>query len=168
MDANPKAPEARAPTATSQPPDAVPRRQVEEEERVSSFDSPKHGPTLSTSTSSFEALDPHDPNLSHLASLMFSHTSNYLQGELSAVLEDYTLLEQMNRATITKYADMRQIGGSVSRALKDLNDKYLALQPYLEQIDQIEDSVTKLEAAAYKLDAYSKRLETKFKSLEKK
>lgn len=24
-------------------------------------DSPMHGPTLSTSTSSFEALDPHDP-----------------------------------------------------------------------------------------------------------
>lgn len=91
-----------------------------------------------------------------------------MQGELSAVLEDYTLLEQMNKATITKYADMRQIGGSVNRALKDLNEKYLALYPYLEQIDQIEDSVTKLEAAAYKLDAYSKRLEAKFKSLEKK
>lgn len=87
---------------------------------------------------------------------------------MSAVLEDYALLEQMNKATITKYADMRQIGGSVSRALKDLNEKYLALQPYLDQIDQIEDSVTKLEAAAYKLDAYSKRLEAKFKSLEKK
>ncbi|XP_066976496.1 biogenesis of lysosome-related organelles complex 1 subunit 2 [Macrobrachium rosenbergii] len=140
----------------------------EEDERLSDFGSPKRGPTLSTSTSSFEALDPHDPNLSHLATLMFSHTSNYLQGELSAVLEDYTLLEQMNRSTITKYGDMRQIGGSVSRALKDLNEKYVALQPYLDQIDQIDDSVTKLEAAAYKLDAYSKRLEAKFKSLEKK
>lgn len=43
-----------------------------------------------------------------------------------------------------------------------------SLQPYLDQIDQIEDSVTKLEQAAYKLDAYSKRLEAKFKSLEKR
>lgn len=168
METNQKEPEGREPATNNQPPDALPRNLLDEEERLSSFGSPKHGPTLSTSTSSFEALDPHDPNLSHLASLMFSHTSNYLQGELSAVLEDYTLLEQMNRATITKYSDMRQIGGSVSRALKDLNEKYLALQPYLEQIDQIEDSVTKLEAAAYKLDAYSKRLETRFKSLEKK
>ncbi|CAL4213518.1 unnamed protein product, partial [Meganyctiphanes norvegica] len=140
----------------------------EEEDHLSTFDSPKRGPTLSTSTSSFEALDPHDPNLSHLATTMFSHTSNYLKGELSAVLEDYTLLEQMNRATITKYADMHQIAGSVSRSAKDLNEKYIALQPYLDQIDQIEDSVTKLEAAAYKLDAYSKRLEAKFKSIEKK
>ena len=33
-----------------------------------------------------------------------------------------------------------------------------SLQPYLEQIDQIEESVASLEQAAYKLDAYSKRL----------
>ena len=33
-----------------------------------------------------------------------------------------------------------------------------SLQPFLDQIDQIEDSVTSLEQAAYKLDAYSKRL----------
>ena len=32
------------------------------------------------------------------------------------------------------------------------------LQPYLVQIDQIEESVANLEQAAYKLDAYSKRL----------
>lgn len=43
-----------------------------------------------------------------------------------------------------------------------------SLQPYLDQIDQIEDSVIKLEQAAYKLDAYSKRLEAKFKALEKR
>ena len=49
------------------------------EQKESTHGSPRKGPTLSTSTSSFEALDPHDPNLSHLASLMFSQTSNYLQ-----------------------------------------------------------------------------------------
>lgn len=78
------------------------------------------------------------------------------------------MLEQMNRATITKYADLRQITSSVGRSLDELNSKYLGLQPYLDQIDQIEDSVTKLEAAAYKLDAYARRLEDKFKTLEKK
>ena len=31
-------------------------------------DSPRRGPTLSTSTSSFEALDPHDPELSQVRS----------------------------------------------------------------------------------------------------
>lgn len=64
----------------------------------------------------------------------------------------------MNRVTISKYSDMKQIAGNVTKALKDLNDKYKCLRPYLDQIDQVEDSVTKLEQAAYKLDAYSKRL----------
>ncbi|GLH08489.1 hypothetical protein R5R35_013668 [Gryllus longicercus] len=131
-------------------------------------DSPKKGPTLSTSTSSFEALDPHDPNLSRLATTMFQKTADYLYGELTATQDDYRLLEAMNQATIAKYSDMKQIASNVARTVADLNDRYRSLQPYLEQIDQIEDSVTKLEQAAYKLDAYSKRLEAKLKNLEKR
>jgi len=42
------------------------------------------------------------------------------------------------------------------------------LRGYLDQIDQIEDSVGKLEHAAFALDAYTIRLENKFKSLEKR
>ncbi len=33
-----------------------------------------------------------------------------------------------------------------------------SLQPYLDQINQIEEQVTALEQAAYKLDSYSKKL----------
>lgn len=33
-----------------------------------------------------------------------------------------------------------------------------SLQPYLDQINQIEEQVSALEQAAYKLDAYSKKL----------
>lgn len=43
-------------------------------------ESPKKGPTLSTSTSSFEPLDPHDPNISRLANDMFQKTADYLLG----------------------------------------------------------------------------------------
>lgn len=32
------------------------------------------------------------------------------------------------------------------------------LEPYLEQIEKVEESVASLEQAAYRLDAYSKRL----------
>ncbi|KAL1491272.1 hypothetical protein ABEB36_011892 [Hypothenemus hampei] len=128
----------------------------------------KKGPTLSTSTSSFEALDPHDPNLSRLANTLFSKTSEYLYGELTSTLDDYKLLENMNRATIAKYSDMKHIANNISKNVTELNSKYELLLPLLEQIDQIEDSVMKLEQAAYKLDAYTKRLEAKFKNLEKK
>uniref|UniRef100_A0A0A9YCA1 Biogenesis of lysosome-related organelles complex 1 subunit 2 n=1 Tax=Lygus hesperus TaxID=30085 RepID=A0A0A9YCA1_LYGHE len=131
-------------------------------------DSPKRGPTLSTSTSSFEALDPHDPNLSKLATAMFEKTSDYLIGELTLTQEDYKLLEAMNNSTVTKYSDMKQIAANIGKSLHELNSKYESLRPMLEQIDQIEDSVNKLEQAAYKLDNYSKRLEAKFKALEKR
>merc|ERR1711971_938396 len=128
--------------------------------------SPKKGPTLSTSTSSFEALDPHDPQLNLLASTMFSKTADWIAGELESTSAEYQLLEQMNRVTCTKYTDMHQVTQNVSKGVSDLNNKYAELQPFLEQIDQIDESVSRLEQAAYKLDAYSKRLEAKFKTLE--
>lgn len=81
------------------------------------------GPTLSTSTSSFEALDPHDPNLSRLATTMFNKTSDYLYGELTASLDDYRLLENMNRTTITKYSDMKHIAANVAKSMHELNEK---------------------------------------------
>ena len=74
----------------------------------------------------------------------------------------------MNRVTATKYSDMEQITANIARGMSNLNLQYGQLQPYLEQIDQIDESVARLEAAAFKLDAYSKRLEAKFKSLEKR
>lgn len=122
--------------------------------------------TLSTSTSSFEALDPHDLHLNQLASIAFAKSSDWISGELEATSEEYELLEKMNRLTATKYSDMRQITGNVAKGISGLNDKYKELQPYIDQIDQIDASVQQLETAAFKLDAYSKRLEAKFKDLE--
>ena len=57
----------------------------------------KTGPTLSTSTSSFEALDPHDPHLNHLASLMFSKSADWINSELESTSEDYKLVKQLNQ-----------------------------------------------------------------------
>lgn len=86
-------------------------------------DSPKKGPTLSTSTSSFEALDPHDPNLSRLATKMFQKTGDFISSELTGPLEDYKLLENMNRATISKYSDMQQITENLASSTAELNGK---------------------------------------------
>ncbi|KAF3428947.1 hypothetical protein E2986_00144 [Frieseomelitta varia] len=129
--------------------------------------SPKRGTTLSTSTSSFEALDPHDPNLSRLANTMFQKTGEYLQEELTSTHADYRLLERLNKETIAKYTELKTISSSVAQSLDSLNEKYKKLQPILDNINEIDDSVTKLEQAAYKLAAYSKRLEMKFKDIEK-
>ena len=72
------------------------------------------------------------------------------------------------RVTATKYSDMEQITANISKGMNQLNGKYQDLQPFLDQIDQIDQSVARLEQAAFKLDSYSKRLETKFQSLEKR
>ncbi|XP_055690605.1 biogenesis of lysosome-related organelles complex 1 subunit 2 [Lutzomyia longipalpis] len=138
------------------------------EECAGVTDSPKKGPTLSTSTSSFEALDPHDPNLSRLATKMFQKTGDFISSELTGPLEDYKLLENMNRATISKYSDMQQITENLSASTAELNVKLEELMPYLQQIDEIDATVTKIEVAAYKLDAYTQQLEAKFKSLTQK
>lgn len=81
------------------------------------------GPTLSTSTSSFEALDPHDPNLSRLANTVFSKTSEYLYGELTSTLDDYRLLEQMNKTVITKYSDMKYLAVNIRKSMGELQEK---------------------------------------------
>ncbi|XP_034657274.1 biogenesis of lysosome-related organelles complex 1 subunit 2 [Drosophila subobscura] len=126
------------------------------------LDSPLHGPTLSSS-SSFEALARHDPNLSRLATHMFQKTEEYITHELNAPLEDYRLLEEMNKATIAKYKDMRQIAENLNVSTSELSLKFQQLAPLMQQIDEISDTVDKLEAAAYKLDAYSIALENRVK-----
>lgn len=93
-------------------------------------DSPRGGPTLSTSTSSFEALDPHDSNLSRLATKAFDKTSTYVTHELNSSIEDYKLLENMNRATISKYSDMQQITENLASSSIQLKEKFDNLVMY--------------------------------------
>ncbi|XP_077999324.1 biogenesis of lysosome-related organelles complex 1 subunit 2-like [Glandiceps talaboti] len=108
------------------------------------------------------------PSVDDMCQDMFMKLEEYLKGDLAATCEDYKLLEKMNRLTIHKYSEMRQMTSSIATSMQTLNDRYKSLQPYLDQIDQVEESVANLEQAAYRLDAYSKRLETKFKQLEKR
>ncbi|KAK3586107.1 hypothetical protein CHS0354_033227 [Potamilus streckersoni] len=111
---------------------------------------------------------PAPPDVVELCKETFKRTAEYLRGEFEGTVDDYKLLETMNKITIAKYSEMKQIAGNVANSLQDLNEKYKSMQPFLDQIDQIEDNISTLEQAAYRLDAYSKRLEAKFKSLEKR
>ncbi|KAJ7986553.1 hypothetical protein DPEC_G00341050 [Dallia pectoralis] len=115
-----------------------------------------------------EAVEPAEPDINELCTDMFDKMAVFLQGELTGTCEDYRLLENMNKLTSLKYMEMKDISINISRNLQDLNHKYASLQPYLDQINQIEEQVSSLEQAAYKLDTYSKKLEAKFKKLEKR
>uniref|UniRef100_A0A3P8UZM0 Biogenesis of lysosomal organelles complex-1, subunit 2 n=2 Tax=Cynoglossus semilaevis TaxID=244447 RepID=A0A3P8UZM0_CYNSE len=115
-----------------------------------------------------EAVEPAEPDINELCTDMFEKMAIFLQGELTGTCEDYRLLENMNKLTSLKYMEMKDISINISRNLQDLNNKYASLQPYLDQINQIEEQVSSLEQSAYKLDAYSKKLEARFKKLEKR
>ncbi|XP_013856346.1 biogenesis of lysosome-related organelles complex 1 subunit 2 [Austrofundulus limnaeus] len=115
-----------------------------------------------------EAVEPAESDINELCSEMFDKMALFLQGELTATCEDYRLLENMNKLTSLKYMEMKDISVNISCNLQDLNNKYASLQPYLDQINKIEEQVSSLEQAAYKLDAYSKKLEARFKKLEKR
>ena len=79
--------------------------------------------TLSTSTSSYEPLETHDPHLNKLAVTMFDKVSDYLQAELTSSESEYQLLEQMNKVTTARYQDMRLIAANVGKGILELNEK---------------------------------------------
>ncbi|CAI7999595.1 Biogenesis of lysosome-related organelles complex 1 subunit 2 [Geodia barretti] len=98
---------------------------------------------------------------------MFEKVAEYLNGELAATSEEYALLQRLNQITLNKYQDMTALASRLNEVSQRLNDKFVSLQPYCDQIDQVEASVSALEQTAYRLDAYCKRLEGKFRDLEK-
>lgn len=118
-----------------------------------------------------------DEEASDLCKEMFGRVSDYLSGELAATESEYQLLRQLNQISLAKYADMTELSGRLNEVAQRLNDKceplpiaalvrhlipppfsVASLQPYCEQIDQVEASVSALEQTAYRLDAYCKRL----------
>lgn len=99
-------------------------------------DSPLHGPTLSTSTSSFEALDPHDPNLSRLATKMFQKTNEYVEHELNTCHQDYRLLENLNRVSLSKYSGMNQIAENLLQSSNGLKMNFEDLVSIFGYADQ--------------------------------
>lgn len=54
---------------------------------------------------------------------MFSKTSEYLYGELTSTLDDYRLLEHMNKAVITKYSDMKYLAINIRKSMGELQEK---------------------------------------------
>ncbi|XP_064399155.1 biogenesis of lysosome-related organelles complex 1 subunit 2-like [Halichondria panicea] len=126
--------------------------------------------TEEESASAVEASQeiPPSPEYRELARDMFEKITEYLNGELSATSEEYQLLHRLNQMTIAKYSDMTSLATRLNEVSESLNDKFVSLQPYCDQIDQVESSVSALEQTAYRLDAYCKRLEAKFKEFEKR
>lgn len=112
--------------------------------------------------------DDSEAKIHELADDLYKKTSVYVQSELESTLDEYKLLEEMNKKTASKYKDMKQVTDNVNQSITDLEKNYSRLEPFLSQINDLEEKVVKLEEVAYSVDSYTKRLEAKFKSLEKR
>ena len=108
-----------------------------------------------------------DAKINSLSDNLFQKTANYVKAELEVTLDDYRLLEAMNKSAAEKYRSMSGLSENVAQSVSELSSSYEQLTPYLEKIDALDEKVTRLEELAYAVDSYSKRLETRFKALEK-
>lgn len=102
--------------------------------------SPCHGPTLSTSTSSFELREPYDAKLGKMATKAFDKINTYVIHDMDTTMDNYKVLEQMNRSCETKYSDMQQISENLlasSHQLKEKFESLVLLHPNLHPNKQI-------------------------------
>ncbi|KAK0400207.1 hypothetical protein QR680_003404 [Steinernema hermaphroditum] len=101
-----------------------------------------------------------------LSAEMHNKVSAYIQGQIEGTIDDYKLLEDMNKTSTQRYADMKQVTKRVSEKITELNKKYDAIHPFLDQIDEIDQATKRLEEAAAVLGNYVSGLETRFRSLQ--
>uniref|UniRef100_A0A1I7YMI1 Biogenesis of lysosome-related organelles complex 1 subunit 2 n=1 Tax=Steinernema glaseri TaxID=37863 RepID=A0A1I7YMI1_9BILA len=101
-----------------------------------------------------------------LSAEMHNKVSMYIQGQIEGTIDDYKLLEDMNKTSAQRYADMKQVTKRVSEKINELNKKAEDIRPYLEQIDEIDQATKRLEEATAVLDNYVLGLETRFRSLQ--
>ena len=133
-------------------------------------DSENHGPNSSNDIDSFERSKTNKQlnNLNQLTQDLFKKMNVYLQGEVESTIQDYSLLQEMNVVTSERYEKMLQTAKNVGDTLYGINSKIRELQPYLHQIEEIEQNVLILEKTANKLDTYTKQLEERFQKIEKR
>jgi hypothetical protein len=96
--------------------------------------------------------------------VMLANLSRYLQGELSLSLDDYHLLQSINKATASRYRLIAGDAAGLPHIFRQLQEKVDALRPHMERVAAIEARVDRIHLAASRLDVATQRIETKYSS----
>ena len=76
----------------------------------------------------------------------------------AASVEDYKLLERLNKMATENFSDLTNKTKEVSASIQQIQDKAKEIQPCLDEIDVLESSASELLNTAQLLDDYSKRV----------
>ncbi|GMT24045.1 hypothetical protein PFISCL1PPCAC_15342, partial [Pristionchus fissidentatus] len=125
--------------------------EINERASVSQPSSPPPGPTHEIAKLADEAQD---------------RLSALLHAQISSTVEEYKLIEEMNKVTAKRYEDMKIVAEGVGEKLKKLDISYDAIRPYLRQVHELDEGTKRLEDALTKMENYVTNLEQKLSNLK--
>eukprot|EP00475_Leptophrys_vorax_P007307 TRINITY_DN14625_c0_g1_i1.p3 TRINITY_DN14625_c0_g1~~TRINITY_DN14625_c0_g1_i1.p3 ORF type:complete len:123 (-),score=26.20 TRINITY_DN14625_c0_g1_i1:125-493(-) len=91
--------------------------------------------------------------------------SKYMESELRVATESYRYLGELNIAAAGTYENVLTRARSMSSSLQEIQQAYDKFQPYLNQIDELEHSISMLEKTVARLDTYTEDMEKRFSKL---
>lgn len=118
---------------------------------ASSLPSSPLPPSSSVSESTTTAADPvtfRNLLLSELSEEMFTKLGLLINAQLNASAEDYQLLQKLNQLATEEHAQMADTAAELLTLAQSAQKKYKDLEPYLQQIDELEVNVSVLFSCA--------------------
>ena len=96
---------------------------------------------------------------------MFAKMLEYTKLELDDTSDELLLLEQMNQHTAARYAELASTAEGLGAFSSEMQQKFTAMAPVLEEIDGLDAAIAELEGVVEQFDLYTRRLEAKAKAL---
>ena len=103
--------------------------------------------------------------LERAADSALADVRDYSKLQIEATLDEYKLLEELNRVAAARYSQVADTVDSLSGFAEAAAEQRKSLEPLLSEIDSIEAVVTSLEGAAELLNTHVSRIEAKAREL---
>lgn len=89
---------------------------------------------------------------------VFDGLATLASSELKATMDEFQLLENVNRVAAAKYAEVSDTVDSLETVMKEIIDQHKSLASHIAEIDAVDKSVKDLEDTVVALDTYTAKL----------